>query len=100
MVPEGGDAGGAGDLEGGHGRGAWADIRGSRSGAWRRRSFGCVAWSRPLPRGASIDDAARLLDQDIRPIDDLRSTAAYRRDVAANLLRRFWADTEPAAESA
>jgi CO/xanthine dehydrogenase FAD-binding subunit len=53
-----------------------------------------------LAGGASIDDAARLLDHDIRPIDDLRSTAAYRRDVAANLLRRFWADTESAAEPA
>ncbi len=53
-----------------------------------------------LAAGASIDDAVRLLDEDIRPIDDLRSTAAYRRDVAANLVRRFWADTEPAAESA
>jgi len=53
-----------------------------------------------LASGASMDDAARLLGEDIRPIDDLRSTAAYRRDVAANLLRRFWADTGPGADSA
>jgi xanthine dehydrogenase small subunit len=33
------------------------------------------------------------LGEDIRPIDDLRSTADYRRDVAANLLRRFWVET-------
>jgi CO/xanthine dehydrogenase FAD-binding subunit len=46
-----------------------------------------------LAGGASLDDAVRLLDRDIQPIDDLRSTAAYRRDVAANLLRRFWAET-------
>ena len=52
-----------------------------------------------LAEGASIDDATRLVEDDIRPIDDLRSTAAYRRDVAANLIRRFWADTGPNADS-
>jgi xanthine dehydrogenase small subunit len=46
-----------------------------------------------LGDGADMDEASRRLDEDIRPIDDLRSTGAYRRDVAANLLRRFWADT-------
>jgi xanthine dehydrogenase iron-sulfur cluster and FAD-binding subunit A len=30
---------------------------------------------------------------EIAPIDDLRSTADYRRNVAVNLLRRFWTDT-------
>jgi xanthine dehydrogenase iron-sulfur cluster and FAD-binding subunit A len=30
---------------------------------------------------------------DIEPIDDLRSTAEYRRQVAGNLVRRFWAET-------
>ncbi len=46
-----------------------------------------------LAGGADMDEAVRLLHQDIRPIDDIRSTADYRRDVAGNLLRRFWADT-------
>ncbi len=46
-----------------------------------------------LAGGASIEEAVGVLDQDISPIDDLRSTAAYRRDVAANLLRRFWAES-------
>jgi CO/xanthine dehydrogenase FAD-binding subunit len=50
-----------------------------------------------LAGGASIDDAARLLLDDITPIDDLRSTADYRRQVAANLLRRFWTDTQSRA---
>jgi xanthine dehydrogenase small subunit len=48
---------------------------------------------RALSDGAGVEDAVRLLGDDIQPIDDLRSTAAYRRDVAANLLRRFWAET-------
>lgn len=43
--------------------------------------------------GADIELAARMLREEISPIDDLRSTAEYRRDVAANLLRRFWEDT-------
>jgi CO/xanthine dehydrogenase FAD-binding subunit len=46
-----------------------------------------------LANGASIDEAVRLLEQDIHPIDDVRSTADYRRTVAGNLLRRFWSDT-------
>ncbi|MCB9899024.1 MAG: xanthine dehydrogenase family protein subunit M [Planctomycetes bacterium] len=33
--------------------------------------------------------ASEALTHDIAPIDDVRSTAAYRRDVAARLVRRF-----------
>jgi len=46
-----------------------------------------------LGAGAGMDEAVHRLDQDIQPIDDLRSTADYRRDVAGNLLQRFWAET-------
>jgi xanthine dehydrogenase small subunit len=46
-----------------------------------------------LAGGASVEDAMSVLDRDIHPIDDIRSTAQYRRSVTANLLRRFWADT-------
>lgn len=38
---------------------------------------------------ATISEAARLLEQEINPIDDLRSNAAYRRRVSGNLLREF-----------
>jgi xanthine dehydrogenase small subunit len=48
---------------------------------------------RALAGGATMDEAVGRLDQDIHPIDDLRSTGEYRRDVAANLLRRFWVET-------
>ena len=41
----------------------------------------------------SIEDAAATLAEEITPIDDVRSTADYRRTVTVNLLRRFWADT-------
>ena len=46
-----------------------------------------------LAGGASIDEAVRVLAGEITPIDDIRSTAAYRLAVAGNLLRAFWADT-------
>jgi CO/xanthine dehydrogenase FAD-binding subunit len=44
---------------------------------------------RALAAGAGMDEALGRMDEDISPIDDLRSSAAYRRDVAANLLRRL-----------
>jgi len=46
-----------------------------------------------LASGASIDEAARILAGEIAPIDDLRSSADYRRKVSVNLLKRFWAET-------
>jgi CO/xanthine dehydrogenase FAD-binding subunit len=45
-----------------------------------------------LAAGASLDEAQRVLIEEIAPIDDVRSTAAYRSRVAANLLARFWND--------
>ena len=44
-----------------------------------------------------IDAAADALASEIQPIDDVRSTAEYRRHVAVNLLRQFWADTGEAS---
>lgn len=46
-----------------------------------------------LQSGGSIHDAARLLQEEISPIDDIRSTAEYRRRVAANLLAQFVSET-------
>jgi len=46
-----------------------------------------------LAAGASIAEAQSILQEEISPIDDIRSTAAYRRRVAANLLAQFWDDT-------
>jgi len=43
-----------------------------------------------LSAGATLDEATRVLHEEIAPIDDLRSTAGYRRRVAANLLAEFW----------
>jgi CO/xanthine dehydrogenase FAD-binding subunit len=46
-----------------------------------------------LAQGKTIDEAVGLLEREIQPIDDLRSSALYRTRVAGNLLRRFWEDT-------
>jgi xanthine dehydrogenase small subunit len=71
-----------------------AGVRGTQP----RIAFGSVAATvvrareteRALAAGADVDDAIQILEREISPIDDLRSTAAYRRRVAGNLLRRFW----------
>lgn len=46
-----------------------------------------------LAQRGTIEDARRTLAQEIHPIDDLRSTAEYRRRVSGNLLERFWKET-------
>ena len=46
-----------------------------------------------LAAGATIDDAVNILETEIAPIDDIRSSADYRRQVAGNLLRCFWSET-------
>ena len=52
-----------------------------------------AATEKVLNEGGSIDDALRALAGEIAPIDDLRSTAEYRRGVAANIVRQFWSET-------
>jgi len=46
-----------------------------------------------LAAGGSIGRARATLLSEIHPIDDIRSTADYRRTVAANLLEQFWRET-------
>jgi CO/xanthine dehydrogenase FAD-binding subunit len=46
-----------------------------------------------LSYAGSLADAQATLMDEIHPIDDIRSTAAYRRQVAGNLLAQFWQDT-------
>jgi xanthine dehydrogenase small subunit len=52
-----------------------------------------------LAGGGAIRAARPILESEIQPIDDLRSTAEYRRRVAGNLLERFWKETAPSAVS-
>ena len=43
--------------------------------------------------GVPVDEAMAALRAEVRPIDDLRSTAEYRKRVTENLVRRFWSET-------
>jgi xanthine dehydrogenase small subunit len=51
------------------------------------------ATERALANGTPIEQAALTLTREIAPIDDVRSTADYRGQVAQRLLRRFWSET-------
>ena len=96
VVPQGRHARGAGDLQGGDGRrrGDAATASAAHRARQRRADRGPAAAdrSRARPSGAAIEDAQRMLLDEIAPIDDIRSTAEYRRRVAANLLAGFWSE--------
>jgi xanthine dehydrogenase small subunit len=80
-----------------------AVVRGPPGGMTARIALGSVAptvirlprTEAALAAGADVEEAARVLEGEVDPIDDLRSTAAYRRRVAGNLLRGFWKITSP-----
>ena len=42
---------------------------------------------------ATVEAAIKALDEDYQPLSDMRASAGYRRQVAANLLKRFYLDT-------
>lgn len=46
-----------------------------------------------LMDGATLEQARAVFESEISPVDDIRSTAGYRRRVAGNLLAKFWRDT-------
>ena len=77
-------------------------IAGVRDGESARVALGSVAptvvrarqTEQALAAGGSIDEAVDVLRREIVPIDDIRSTADYRRTVSGNLLRRFWTETQ------
>jgi xanthine dehydrogenase small subunit len=53
----------------------------------------CTRTEAAIASGSSLDEASRILEQEVQPIDDIRSTATYRRRVCGNLFRRFATDT-------
>ena len=46
---------------------------------------------------ATLRDAQQALAVDFAPLSDMRASAAYRLQVAQNLLRRLWLETRPAS---
>ena len=48
---------------------------------------------RALAAGGARDEVRAAVQRDIKPIDDIRSTAEYRLRVTENLVHRFWSET-------
>ncbi|MEX0629865.1 MAG: xanthine dehydrogenase family protein subunit M [Chloroflexota bacterium] len=72
--------------------GAWIDTRvalGSVAATPVRARATEAALNGQHPVGATADAAAAALEAEIHPIDDVRSTADYRRLVAGRVLRRL-----------
>jgi CO/xanthine dehydrogenase FAD-binding subunit len=75
--------------------GVWDE---ARAGARPRLAMGSVAptplrlshTEQALGSGVSLAEVQEILQREIAPIDDLRSTAEYRRRVAANLVAQFY----------
>ena len=49
---------------------------------------------------ATAEAAARVLEAEFAPIDDMRASAAYRRRALGNLMRRLWLETGASAPAA
>jgi xanthine dehydrogenase small subunit len=76
-------------------------MAGVRDGKHARIALGSVAATvvrLPATEAAlaskGIEAGVAALASEIKPIDDVRSTADYRLTVAQNLLRRFWEETD------
>ncbi len=82
--------------ESGDGPGAeWRDVRvalGSVAATPIRARDTEAALEGAAPDAATTDRAVAALEAEIQPIDDVRSTAAYRRTVAGRVLRRLIRD--------
>jgi xanthine dehydrogenase small subunit len=73
----------------------WSDVRlalGSVAPTTIRAPKTEAVLERALPTRETADRAARVLSDEIAPIDDVRSTADYRRAVAARVLHRLIRD--------
>ena len=74
---------------------AWRDVRlgiGSVAATPIRASQTEAALEGSAPDEAAADRAASTLAAELQPIDDVRSTADYRRAVAARVLHRLIRD--------
>jgi xanthine dehydrogenase small subunit len=72
--------------------GAWRDVRvalGSVAATTIRAHATEAVLEGSRPNEAVADEAAGALAEELSPIDDVRSTAGYRRSVAARVLHRL-----------
>ena len=66
---------------------------GGMAGTVRRAARAEAALSGQAWSQAAVDAAKAALAQDFTPLSDMRASAAYRLQVAQNLLQRFWLET-------
>ena len=79
----------------GGGGGAWRDVRvalGSVAATPIRAAATEAVLEGARPDAATADAAVAALMAELQPIDDVRSTAAYRREVAGRILHRLLRD--------
>ncbi len=79
-------------------------VYGGMAGIVRRAAHAEAALLGRVWDEQAVHTAAAALTQDFQPLSDLRASAAYRMQVAQNLLRRFWLETRgerplPASQS-
>ena len=70
---------------------------GGLAGIVKRAALAEAALSSQEWSEATLQAAQAALAQDFKPLSDMRAGAAYRLQVAQNLLRRFWLETRPGA---
>ena len=70
---------------------------GGLAGIVKRAALAEAALSSQEWSEATLQAAQAALAQDFKPLSDMRASAAYRLQVAQNLLRRFWLETRPGA---
>ena len=59
-----------------------------------QRAIRCEAVLRGRPwNETTVETAVEALSEDYQPLTDMRASAAYRRRVAGNLLKRFYLET-------
>ncbi|WP_189356588.1 xanthine dehydrogenase small subunit [Undibacterium squillarum] len=48
---------------------------------------------------AALEKACAAIAAEFTPLSDMRASAAYRRQLCVNLLKRFWLETSPASDA-
>ena len=84
------------DMQGGHVVAARLAF-GGMAGTVKRAALAEAALVGQPWTEATLQAAQAALAQDFKPLSDMRASAAYRLQVAQNLLRRLWLETRPDA---
>ena len=87
------------ELEAGRVRSARVAYGGMAAVPVRSAAAEAALTGRPFDE-ATVEAAAAAVEAELSPISDMRASAAYRRRVAGNLLRKLWLESEGDAGAA